>query len=61
MDQVDTRRYWDKSKGGNDSSQDNLGAISWTNTVQGLRRVKHVALRYHYVRSIVEEKIVRVL
>lgn len=33
--------------------QDNLGAISWTEDVQGLRRVKHVGLRYHFVRDMV--------
>lgn len=30
--------------------QDNLGTISWTEDVQGLRKVKHVGIKYHYVR-----------
>lgn len=33
--------------------QDILGCISWKEQVQGLRRVKHIGLRYHYVRSVV--------
>lgn len=40
--------------------QDNLGAIYWTNEVQGLRKVKHIGIRYHYVRDAVEEKSVEV-
>lgn len=40
--------------------QDNLGAISWTTDVQGLRRVKHVGIKYHYVRGEVESNNVRV-
>ena len=36
--------------------QDNLGAISWTQDVQGLRRVKHVGIKYHYVRDSIENK-----
>ena len=31
--------------------QDNLGTISWTDNVQGLRKVKHIGVKYHYVRS----------
>lgn len=34
--------------------QDNLGTIKWTESVQGLRNVKHVGIRYHYVREAVE-------
>lgn len=30
--------------------QDNLGTINWTEEVQGLRKVKHVGLKYHYVK-----------
>lgn len=41
--------------------QDNLGTISWTEGVQGLRKVKHVDVKYHYVRSKVEDKTVQVL
>ena len=41
--------------------QDNLGTISWTDSVQGLRKVKHVGVRYHYVRSKVEDCTVKVL
>lgn len=36
--------------------QDNLGAISWTDHVQGLRKVKHVGIKYHYVREAVQHK-----
>ena len=31
-------------------NQDNLGAIAWTKEVQGLRNVKHMGIKYHYVR-----------
>lgn len=41
--------------------QDNLGAITWKNHVQGLRKVKHVSLRYHYVRSVAEDGTIKVL
>jgi len=34
--------------------QDNLGAISWTQEVQGLRKVKHVGIRYNYVKEAVQ-------
>ena len=40
--------------------QDNLGSISWTEGVNGLRKVKHVGIKYHYVRDSVERKIVQV-
>ena len=36
--------------------QDNLGTISWTTEVQGLRKVKHIGIRYHYVRDAVDAK-----
>lgn len=35
--------------------QANLEAITWTDYGQGLQKVKHVALRYHDVCSVVEE------
>ena len=41
--------------------QDNLGTISWTDNVQGLRKVKHIGVKYHYVRSKVDDKTVKVL
>lgn len=41
--------------------QDNLGFIKWTSHVQGLRHVKHVALRYHYIRNIVESRQIKVV
>lgn len=41
--------------------QDNLGSISWTGTVQGIRKVKHIGVKYYYVRSKVENKTVKVL
>lgn len=40
--------------------QDNLGAISWTEHVQGLMKVKHVGIKYHYVREAVVRKDVEV-
>lgn len=40
--------------------QDNLGAICWTTEVQGLRKVKHIGIRYHYVRDAVDERAVQV-
>lgn len=36
--------------------QDNLGTISWTERVQGLRNVKHVGLKYQIVKEAVEKK-----
>ena len=41
--------------------QDNLGAIAWTQEVQGLRKVKHVRLRYHFVKEAVSRRDVEVL
>ena len=40
--------------------QDNLGTISWTTEVQGLRRVKHIGIRYHYVRDAVDSKKIQI-
>lgn len=37
-------------------NQDNLGTISWTEEVQGLRNVKHMGIKYHYVRELVSKK-----
>lgn len=31
--------------------KDNLVSISWTESVQGLRNVKHVGIKYQYVRE----------
>ena len=36
--------------------QDNLGAIRWTEDVQGLRQVKHVHTRYNFVSDAVESR-----
>lgn len=41
--------------------QDNLGTITWTQDVQGLRRVKHVGLRYHFVREMVDNMDIKVI
>lgn len=41
--------------------QDNLGAIRWTEEVQGLRKVKHVGLCYNFVKEAVQNQDVRVL
>ena len=40
--------------------QDNLGSISWTEDTQGLRRVKHVGIKYHFVRDSIETKHVEI-
>ena len=40
--------------------QDNLGSIAWTKEVQGLRNVKHVGIRYHFVKEHIEKKDVQV-
>ena len=37
--------------------QDNLGTISWTEGVNGLRKVKHVGIKYNYVRDAVDSNI----
>ena len=42
-------------------NQDNLGSIKWTNAVQGLRNVKHIEVKYHYVRDHVDNKHIVVL
>lgn len=39
----------------------NLEAISWTEEVQGLRKVKHVCIGYHFTRNAVENGAVIVL
>lgn len=31
--------------------QDNVGSISWTEAVEGPRRVKHVGIKYFFVRE----------
>lgn len=36
----------------------NLGAISWTKGVDGLRKVPHVSIKYHAVRDGVESNLV---
>lgn len=41
--------------------QDNLGTIRWTSEVQGLRNVKHVGIRYSFVKEIVENQEIQVL
>ena len=41
--------------------QDNLGTIRWTDEVQGLRKVKHVGIRYQFVKQAVDERHVQVL
>lgn len=40
--------------------EDNLVSISWTDTAQGLRNVKHVGIKYQYVREAVKCKAVEV-
>lgn len=34
-------------------NQDNLGAIQWTEEVQGMRNVKQFGIKFHYVREMV--------
>ena len=41
--------------------QDNLGTISWTEEVQGLRNVNHIGIKYYYVREMVVNKAVTVI
>ena len=40
--------------------QDNLGAISWTSAFTGLRRVKHIALKFHHVKEAVANRLISV-
>lgn len=40
--------------------QDNLGTISWSEEMQGRRKVKHIGVKYHYVRSAVYSETVQV-
>lgn len=40
--------------------QDNLGTISWTEGVNGLGKVKHVDIKYNYVRDSVDWNICKV-
>lgn len=40
--------------------QETFGAIRWTEDVQGLRNVKHVGIKYHFVRSMVESGTVNI-
>lgn len=39
----------------------NLGAISWMDHVLGRRKVKHVGIKYHYVRQSVAERLTTVV
>lgn len=41
--------------------QDNLGTIRWTSEVLGLRNVKHIGIRYLFVKEIVEHGDIQVL
>lgn len=41
--------------------QDNLGSISWTEEVNGLRKVKHVGIKYHFVRENVDSKVISIM
>lgn len=34
--------------------QDNLGTISGIDGVKGLRKLKHIGFKYHFVRSMTE-------
>jgi len=34
--------------------QDKLGAISWTEEVQGIRKLKHVSIRYKFVKEALQ-------
>ena len=40
--------------------QDNLGSIKWTEEPNGLRKVKHVEIKYHVVKDAVLSKVVSV-
>lgn len=41
--------------------KDNFGTIGWTEIIQGLREVKKFVAKYHYVRSKVDENVLRVV
>lgn len=47
--------------GPTDVFHDNLDTMRWAQSVQGLRNVKHVGLKYHDVRSMVEHAIVWII
>ena len=38
---------------------DNQGAIKLANTTQYHRRSKHIAVRYHYTRNLIENEVVK--
>lgn len=40
--------------------QDNLCTIEWTEELQGIRNVKHVSLRYNFVKENVQRKDIEV-
>ena len=40
--------------------EDNLVSIAWTDSIQGLRNVKHVSIKYQYVREAVKENAVEI-
>lgn len=40
--------------------QDNFGSIYWIEVLQGLRKVKHIGIKYYYVRNDVYRQIVDV-
>lgn len=41
--------------------QDNLGTMSLSKNVQGIRNVKNIGVKYHFVRYIVENKVVKIV
>lgn len=38
------------------ANKDNLGAIAWTEEIQGLQNVKHIGIRFHFVREMVSKR-----
>lgn len=40
--------------------QDNLGCINWIESVQDLRNVRHVGIKYHLVRYLVISSVINV-
>jgi hypothetical protein len=41
-------------------SQDNTGAIQWAEGGGNFRRTKHVQIRYHHIRQLVQNGTIRV-
>lgn len=60
MDSLHTVRDRSTAPGSDDGLPRQLGAINWTEKVQGLLRVKHVGIKFQVVRQALQNRLIRV-